>query len=158
MVEFLMYSVFSYSTSSSHLLLALPHAALQEVAAQQAAEEHDVHGGHDGHAHAAHRVGHQGHVVPVQHQPACHPGQRVDAEHHVGAQVDDAVDLVGGARHQVSHAQHLPQVQEHRVDLHQEGHHGEAHEAAGQHRDAKARDHLDGVDRDREIETETEVG
>ena len=125
------------------LLLGLTGAALQEVAPQQAIEQHYVHGRHDCHAHAAHGVGEQRHVVTVQDQPAGHPCQGVDAEHHVSAQVDHAVDAVQGARCHVGHEQHLAQVQEHRIDLHQQRHHGKAHVAAGDDRDAETSDDLE---------------
>lgn len=124
------------------LLLGLPRAALQEVAPEQAVEQHDVHDGHDGHAHTAQRVGQQWHLVPVEHQPAGHPGQRVDPEHHVRAQVDDAVDAVQRSLGHVGHAEQLPQVEEDRVELHQQRHHGKAHVATRQHRQAEAGDHL----------------
>lgn len=133
-------------SSSLHLLLflflGLPGAALQKVAPEQPVKEDNIHGRHDGHAHAAQRVGEQGHLVPVEHQPAGHPGQSVDAEHHVRAQVDHAVDPVQRTRGNVGHAQDLSQVEEHRVYLHQQGHHGKANVAARQHREAKTGDHL----------------
>lgn len=92
------------------LFLLLPAhvpAGLEEITTQQAVEEDDVHRGHDCHANCAHGVCGQGHVLPVEEQPACHPGQRGNAEHHVGAQVDDAVEAVAGGVHQVGHEQDL---------------------------------------------------
>lgn len=104
------------------LLLLLPlhiPAGLEEVTTQQAVEEDDVHGCHDCHAHRAYSVRCRGHVLPIEEEPASHPGQRGDAEHHVGAQVDDAVEAVAGGVHQVGHEQDLPQVEEDGVNLHQ---------------------------------------
>lgn len=91
------------------LLLA---AGLHEVAPHEAVEEYDVHGGHDGQTYTADGVAEQRDEVAVQHQPAGHPGQSVDAKHHIRAQVDHAVDSVKCALGQVGHAEHLPQVQE----------------------------------------------
>lgn len=102
-------------------LLLPPHilSAFEEVTPQQAVEQDDVHGCHDCHAHRAHGVGSWGHVVAIEEEPAGHPGQRGDAEHHVGAQVDEAVEAIAGGVHQVGHEQDLPQVEEDGVDLHQ---------------------------------------
>lgn len=129
---------------SSHLLLLLgfPGAALQKVAPQQSIKEHDIHDGHDGHAHTAQGVGQQGHLLPVQHQPAGHPGQRVDAEHHVCAQIDYAVHTVQRTCRDVGHSQQLPEVEENGVYLHQQSHHSEAHVPTGQHREAETGDDL----------------
>lgn len=118
-------------------------AAYQEVTAQQSVKEDDVHGGHDGHAHTAHRVNEQRDEAAIQHQPSRHPGQRADAEHHVGAQVHHAVQPVHGAPAQAGHAQHLPQVQEDGVDLHQQGHHRKAHVAEAESRNPEAGDDLE---------------
>lgn len=94
-------------------------AGLEEVTTQQAVEEDDVHGRHDCHAHCAHSVRCWGHILPIEEEPAGHPGQCGDAKHHVGAQVDDAVEAVAGGVHQVGHEQDLPQVEEDGVNLHQ---------------------------------------
>lgn len=124
------------------LFLGLPSAALQKVVPEETIEQDNVHERHDGHTHAAQRVGQEGHHVPVEHQPTGHPGQGVDAEHHVRAQVDYAVDPVQRSFGNVGHTQHLPEVEEHRVNLHQQGHHGEADVVAGQHGEAETGDHL----------------
>lgn len=143
----------SSSLSSLHLLLllGLPGTVLQKVTPEQPIKQDNIHGRHDGHTHAAQRVGQEGHLVPVEHQPAGHPGQRVDAEHHVCAQVDYAVDPVQRAFGDAGHTQHLPEVEEHRVYLHQQGHHGKAHVAARQHREAETGDHLQRKTRRRKI-------
>lgn len=125
------------------LLLGLPGAALQEIAPEQPTEEDDVHDGHDGHPHAAQRIGQQRYLVPVEHQPAGHPSQGVDAEDHVRAQVDDAVDAVERAGRHAGHAQDLAEVEEHGVYLHQQGHHGKSHVATRHHGEAEAGDHHD---------------
>lgn len=128
-----------------HVLVFLDvfHAAgLEEVGTEQPVEQDNVHEGHDGQTHTAHRVAENGNQIAVQHQPACHPRQRVDAEHHVRAQVNHAVHTVHCALGDTGHTQHLPQVQEDGVDLHKQGHNREAHVAKGEHWQPKAGDHL----------------
>ncbi len=127
-------------------LLLFPHllltAGLHEVTSHQAAKQHNVHDGHDGQTHAADGVADQGDEVTIQHQPAGHPGQSVDAKHYIGAQVYHAVDTVKCTFGQAGHAEHLPQVQKDWIDLHQQSHHCKTHIPTGQHRDPETGDHL----------------
>lgn len=124
------------------LLLVLPTAALQKVASEQPIKEDYIHGCHDSHTYTAKCVCQEGHLVPVEHQPAGHPGQRVDAEHHICAQVHHAVDSVQCSCGNVGHTQNLSEVEEHRVYLHQQSHHSKPHITARQDREAKTSDHL----------------
>lgn len=123
----------------AHLLLT---ARLHEVTSHQTVKQHNVHGSHDGQTHAADGVADQGDEVTIQHQPTGHPGQGVDTKHYVGAQVYHAVDSVKCTFGQAGHAEHLPQVQKDRIDLHQQSHHCKTHIPIGQHRDPETGDHL----------------
>lgn len=117
-------------------------AGLKEVGTKQAVEQNNIHEGHNGHTHAPHCVAEKRNVITVQHQPARHPRQSVDAEHHVCAQVNHAIYTVHSALGNTGHPQHLPEVQEDGIDLHKQGHNREAHVTTRQDWQAKASDHL----------------
>lgn len=119
---------------SSFLLPCSFSASLEEVTTQQSVEQHGIHH-HDGRqADTPGGIERQWHPRLVQHQPAHHPGQRANAEDHVGAQVEHAVQAAQGTREggPARHVQQLPHMQEHGVDLHQQGHHSVAHKLMGQ--------------------------